>query len=178
MSSLYDSPLTVYQTIAPAGSDWRYTFTFTNTDTLPIWLFVVYTDGSQIGGAQTPLSVLGRPAAWNAASNGSLSDVAPAYDPRNIVPSITTVAHTWTSDGPDGADALRPGETGTSFSLVASWYDEAPKFYAYDAGSNWAAVRGQANAYGWTGAAPGLPAFALVGAAPLLGGLLRRFWRK
>jgi len=182
MSSLYDSPLTVYQTITPEGPVWRYTFAFENTDSGALWHLNLYTEWSPDPVDGTPLAVEGRSTSWYM-SWLDVNAVYPEYDPRNIVPGIEAVTDTWVSDwdtAPRGwsVNALKPLETGYGFSFIAGYYDPTPKFYCYETELVYAPEDGSVCAYGWTQAAPGLPAFVLVGAAPLVGGLVRRFRRK
>lgn len=176
MSSYYDTRLDVQQTVTPEGPNWRYTFAFVNTDSQALWHFAVYTEDWLKDTGQTPLAVQGRGTLWYCKLNYHFADCPPEYDARNIVPELVTCADSWVKDPSkrgDSVNAVKPLETGYNFSFVASWHDLGPKFYCYEVGQVWAPDDGKVSAYGWTDAAPGLPAFALTAAAPLAGLLVR-----
>jgi hypothetical protein len=145
------SALTVNQTVTPAGAgQWDYTFSFTNTDTAPIWHFLVYSPFATTNGAATGLPGVSAGVPLNIAGT--------PYDARNIDPLLTHLSNmysvTFGSNGvPVGADA--------SISFRASVYQPTPFLYAYEINGNYAGggvgpegSLGRVHATGLTGVRP------------------------
>jgi len=180
MYSLGDPAVTMYQAMTQVdATTWQYAFSFTNTTSQNIWALGVYETQAIDTGSMSTLPH------WSRNATNDLPNLPDPYQPQhNVDPALTAGVFTAVEDYAVGwqygnsAYAIKPGETFSSLSFTASWADLSPKFFYYEAGTNYANKSGSVNYYGYTQAAPGLPAFALLGAAPLVGGIVRRFRRK
>ena len=146
VSWLYDSPLTVYETITDlGGGSYLYSYQFQNVDSSIIWNFGVYDSfGTQ---PLTQSSWTGYPT-WSY-SQGNVDEVFDFYNPDNIDSSINFVAYTW--DWND-ATGIQPGETVEGFSYIDYEFDPNPKLYFYETSDSGYANEngGFVAAIGWT----------------------------
>ncbi len=126
---LYESPLTVIETITAIGSRaYEYEYSFTNVDTSPIWHFAVYTTFLPTPG--TPSNFTEYPD-WN----NFMSDmivVHPEADARNLDPDISYKVATAPQSWRDFDSGIEPEQTVSGFSFRANHYDPSPKYYSYE----------------------------------------------
>jgi hypothetical protein len=129
------SPLTVGETITDiGGGNYKYEYSFVNTDISPIIAFAVYLT---FEAQQT--TIFSTHPDWNRVlCFAPMNVVAPTLDARNLDPAIIGlvyidngrqyVTHTeWPYE-----TAIKPGEYASGFSFIASVYDSSPKYYCYE----------------------------------------------
>lgn len=154
----HDSISTVVETITPlGGGQYRYDYTVTNGEPLPIWHLFVYTEFSVH--TITPLALPN----WDASLN-DLDGVYSGYDARNIDPDLAWSIGTYQAGWPTGPDALEPGATAIGFSFIANVLDTSPKLYAYETQPTYIGNGNPAAAAGYTVPAPASLAMLGIGA--------------
>ncbi len=127
----YDSPLTVYETVTDLGMGFnKYEYSFTNTDTSPIWRFGVFTTFPTTG-----ISTFTGYGAWIGPHSISVNDTYPEYDGQNLDPDILryTVSDYELGYSGYGGYAIQPGETAFGFSFTGE-YDlkSSCRYYFYE----------------------------------------------
>lgn len=134
----YTSPLVINETITDLGTgEYRYAYSFANTDTSPIWHFGVYLTHVAYpelfhypAPGSTPFAAH---EAWDGPAYVQMDGpVSPAYDARNMAPSIAALVGTHTEPMVDPVEAIQLGEMATGFSFVSPIYDPDPKYYFYE----------------------------------------------
>lgn len=126
---LYESPLTVMETITDiGGGSYRYEYSFSNTDTSPIWHFLVYTDFYPVEGT---VGNFGEYPSWNN-NLGTITHARPEYDARNLDPDISHVVSTYPETWADFDSGIEPGQAVSGFSFESGILDYSPKYYAYE----------------------------------------------
>ncbi len=126
---MYESPLTVTETITDIGSDsYKYEYSFTNVDTSPIWHFSVYTTFARTG--RTTSSFTEYPG-W-VRQMTSVTEVYPEYDARNLDPYISHSFYTNPTSWDDFDSGIPPEQTVSGFSFESNHYDPSPKYYGYE----------------------------------------------
>jgi hypothetical protein len=121
------SPLTVHEEITNLGSgQYKYTYSFVNEDTSPIWSFGVCSNVITTGnGNFTDHS------SW-LLSTASIEFYSPEYDARNLDPDIQFLAITLSQPFVNQSTAIQIGEHASGFYFTAFGYDPSPKYYFYE----------------------------------------------
>lgn len=128
---LYDSPLTVFEEITPIGGGlYKYSYSFSNTDSNHIWHFAVFTNFEVL----LPATSFSEFPLWNT-SRLNVQYIEPTYDPRNIDPNIIGAGNTWLGYEPShpNPDNPIPPETFVEgFSFIGTELNPNPKYYLYE----------------------------------------------
>jgi hypothetical protein len=121
------SPLTVHEQITNiGGGQYKYTYSFVNEDTSPIWSFGVCSNFPTMGnGYFTGHS------GW-LLSTSPISAYSAGYDARNLDPDVQFLAIALTQPFINQATAIQIGEHASGFYFTAFGYDPSPKYYFYE----------------------------------------------
>ena len=161
---MYDSPLTVLETISDiGGGEYLYEYSFTNVDTSPIWNFGVYTTFST-----EPVSDFDN---YDWLFPYHMPRGSSPYDSSNLDMNIIQLTGSSYEGGVGGdpSKAILTNDFATGFSFSSDVYDYSFKYYFYctiDSGSPWNNGIGEVAAVGLTIPEP----FSILFIA--LGGLL------
>jgi hypothetical protein len=127
----YDSPLTVYETVTDLGMGYnKYEYSFTNTDTSPIWRFGVFTTFPTTG--QSTFSGYG---AWLGPYSISVNDTYPEYNGKNLDSEIIgfTVSDYEVGRVGIAGPAIQVGETAYGFSFIGEYdFRSTNRYYFYE----------------------------------------------
>ena len=125
---LYDSPLTVYETIVDlGGGQYEYRYNFENVDDANIWHFTILTTFE----CGWPVPTWTEYPSWYAGT-WAIGDPAPAYDPIELDPDIFWYTTTWAPGYEFSDDPIVPGASVSGFGFTADVNDDGPKYYYYE----------------------------------------------
>jgi hypothetical protein len=121
VQGLYPTRLNPTITVAPAGPNYVYTVNFVNTDTSPVWDFVVYTEAT----------ALTHSGIFSATVSVPITTVLPEFDARNLDPNITYLTGSYVNGATfPPASGLAVGGTGYLTFTLDSYYSSF--IYAYE----------------------------------------------
>ncbi|MBN2136281.1 MAG: PEP-CTERM sorting domain-containing protein [Sedimentisphaerales bacterium] len=123
----YWSPVEVVEVVTEFRGEYFYEYSFTNTDTSPIYDFGVFFDfevEAVSGFAEHPT--------WNEPKWMNTGSVFPEYDGRNLDRNIAGFVGTHSEPPLEPSVSIQIGESVSGLSFKASIYDPSAKWYFYE----------------------------------------------